>query len=122
VIVPGKRSDHALTRSSSRRLFGSLLKAGARIYEYQPSMIHAKILIVDGLWSVTGSTNFDNRSFGLNDEVNLAVRDEAIAERLSEDFAADLRASHEVTLAEWRRRPALERLSEAVGWVLQRQQ
>jgi cardiolipin synthase len=122
VIVPGKKSDHALTRSSSRRLFGGLLKAGARIYEYQPSMIHAKVLIVDGLWSVTGSTNFDNRSFGLNDEVNLAVRDDAIAERLSEDFAADLRASHEVTLAEWQRRPVVERLNEAVGWVLQRQQ
>ncbi|MGH9570433.1 MAG: phospholipase D-like domain-containing protein [Candidatus Angelobacter sp.] len=122
VIVPGRKSDHALTRSSSRRLFGGLLKAGARIYEYQPSMIHAKVLIVDGLWSVTGSTNFDNRSFGLNDEVNLALRDHAIAERLSEDFAADLQASHEVTLAEWQRRPVVERLNEAVGWVLQRQQ
>lgn len=122
VIVPGKKSDHALTRSSSRRLFGGLLKAGAKMYEYQPSMIHAKVLIVDGLWSVTGSTNFDNRSFGLNDEVNLAVRDDAIAERLSEDFAVDLRASHEVTLAEWQRRPVVERLNEAVGWVLQRQQ
>jgi cardiolipin synthase len=122
VIVPGKKSDHGLTRSSSRRLYGKLLRAGARIFEYHPAMIHAKILIVDGLWSVFGSTNFDNRSFGLNDEVNLATCDETVAQRLAEDFRSDLAESKEVTLAEWKRRPLIERIHEALGWAVQRQQ
>jgi cardiolipin synthase len=122
IIVPGKHSDHMLTRSSSRRLFGDLLKAGARIYEYEKAMVHAKILLVDGLWSVVGTTNFDNRSFGLNDEINLAARDEELTARLSEDFAADLSASREVTYEEWRQRSIFERMHEMLGWVLERQQ
>ena len=122
IIVPGKKSDHALTRSSSRRLFGNFLEAGAKIYEYQPSMIHVKLLIVDDLWSVVGSTNFDNRSFGLNDEVNLAVLDPGTAERLRLDFAADAVNSCELTLAEWRKRPILQKLTERLGSALERQQ
>jgi cardiolipin synthase len=122
IIVPGRKSDHMLTRSSSRRLFGALLKAGAEIYEYQPAMIHAKILIIDGLWSVVGSTNFDNRSFGLNDEVNMAVRDPEFAARLARDFHADLAASEPVTLQSWQKRSTFERCGELLGWVLQRQQ
>jgi cardiolipin synthase len=122
ILVPGKRSDHALTRSSSRRLYGDLLRAGARIYEYHPAMIHAKVLVVDGLWSVTGSTNFDNRSFGINDEVNLAAFDSSVAAQLRQDFLADIEASREVTLAEWEKRSLAERLHEALGWALQRQQ
>jgi cardiolipin synthase len=122
IIVPGKHSDHMLTRSSSRRLFGDLLKAGAKIYEYERSMIHAKILMVDGLWSVIGTTNFDNRSFGLNDEINLAARDENLTARIAEDFAADLAESREVTYEEWRHRSILERAHEVLGWVLERQQ
>jgi cardiolipin synthase A/B len=98
------------------------LKAGTRIFEYQPGMIHAKILMVDGLWSVVGSTNFDNRSFGLNDEVNMAVRDEAVAERLETDFVADLQSSREISLSEWKQRSIFERLNEVVGRVLERQQ
>ncbi len=73
-----------MTRSSSRRLYGDVLEAGAKIYEYQPSMIHAKILIIDGVWSVVGSTNFDSRSFAINDEVNLAVLDPMLAARLTQ--------------------------------------
>ena len=122
IIVPGKKSDHGLTRSSSRRLYGDLLKTGARIYEYQPAMIHAKVLVVDDLWSVVGSTNCDNRSFGINDEVNLAGCDPQLANDLSEDFAADVATSKLVTFAEWERRPFTERLHEALGWALQRQQ
>jgi cardiolipin synthase A/B len=122
VIVPGKKSDHGLTRSSSRRLYGKLLESGARIFEYQPAMIHAKILIVDGLWAVTGSTNFDNRSFGLNDEVNLATCDPVVAARLAEDFGRDLAASKEITFDLWKRRPLTERVHEALGWAVQRQQ
>lgn len=122
IIVPGKKSDHGLTRSSSRRLYGRLLQAGVRIYEYQPAMIHAKVMVVDALWSVTGSTNFDNRSFGINDEVNLAACDQALAADLSNDFVTDVAASREVTLQDWKRRSLVEKLHEAVGWALQRQQ
>ncbi|MGE5325185.1 MAG: phospholipase D-like domain-containing protein [Actinomycetota bacterium] len=122
IIVPGKKSDHALTRSSSRRLYGELLQAGARIYEYQPAMIHAKVLVIDDLWCVAGSTNFDNRSFGINDEVNLAASDPCLASQLSKDFLNDRAASREITLAEWKRRSLAERLHEAIGWALQRQQ
>jgi cardiolipin synthase A/B len=122
IIVPGKHSDHLLTRRSSRRLFGDLLKAGAKIYEYEEAMIHAKTMMIDGLWSVVGSTNFDNRSFGLNDEINLAARDEQLAARLLEDFTTDLAGSHEVSYEQWQRRSIFERMHEWLGWVLERQQ
>lgn len=122
ILVPGAKSDHMLTRSTSRGAYGELLKAGAEVYEYQPSMIHAKILIVDELWAVVGSTNFDNRSFGINDEVNLAVRDPAVAQRLGVDFAADLAQSQRITIEDWRRRPVTERATELLGWAIERQQ
>jgi cardiolipin synthase len=122
IVTPGKHSDHLLTRTSSRRLYGDLLKAGAQIYEYEPAMIHAKVMIIDGMWSVVGSTNFDNRSFGLNDEVNLAGFDKRLAERLQEDFARDMAESHAVTYDEWKRRSVFERAHEWLGWVLERQQ
>jgi cardiolipin synthase A/B len=122
VIVPGKHADHLLTRRSSRRLFGSLLKAGIKIYEYKPSMMHAKILLVDGMWSVVGSTNFDNRSFGINDEVNLAGFDEELAARLEADFTTDLAHSEPVHYRVWSRRSLLERWHEYLGWLLERQQ
>jgi phosphatidylserine/phosphatidylglycerophosphate/cardiolipin synthase-like enzyme len=122
IIAPGKHSDRMLTRSSSRRAYGRLLKAGAEIYEYGPTMIHAKILTIDGLWSVVGSTNCDNRSFGLNDEVNLAAKSQDFTARLEQDFARDLANSHRVTYPEWVRRPLVERAPELLGWVLERQQ
>lgn len=122
IIVPGKKSDHALTRNSSRRLYGDLLRAGAQIHEYEAAMIHAKTLVIDGVWSVIGSTNFDNRSFGLNDEVNLAAFDEKLAARIAEDFQHDLAASRAVSYEEWQRRPLFERAHEIFGWLLERQQ
>jgi cardiolipin synthase len=122
IITPGRYSDQLLTRRSSRRLYGELLQAGAQIFEYQPAMIHTKSLIVDRLWSVVGSTNLDNRSFGLNDEVNVAVRDGGLASRLLEDFARDRAESREVSYREWTRRPLSERGYEWLGWLLERQQ
>jgi cardiolipin synthase A/B len=122
IVTPGRHTDHLLTRTASRRLYGQLLKAGAEIYEYQPTMIHAKVMIVDGLWSVVGSTNFDNRSFGLNDEINLAACDKELAVRLQEDFAKDMTDSRLITYEEWRRRSIIERAQEVLGWVLERQQ
>ena len=119
VLLPGKKSDHFLTRASGLRKIGGLLKAGAEVYEYQPAMMHAKILTVDGLWSVVGSTNFDHRSFGINDEVNLAACDAGFAARLEEDFARDLRESRQITLERWRHRSLLERIPELAGWPLE---
>jgi cardiolipin synthase len=122
IITPGSHSDHLLTRTSSQRLYGPLLKAGAKILEYKPSMMHAKVLIVDGKWSVVGSTNFDNRSFGLNDEVNLAVADPGLAARLQHDFAIDLADSESVSYEQWSRRSIFGRAHEWLGWILERQQ
>lgn len=122
ILTPGRKSDHLVTRSTSRGAYGKLLKAGAEIYEYQPAMIHVKMLCVDGLWTVVGSTNFDNRSFGLNDEVNLAVRDAAFSERLERDMANDLKQSRRISLEDWRHRPVSERAPELLGWIFERQQ
>jgi cardiolipin synthase A/B len=122
VVTPGLHTDHLITRVTSRRLYGSLLRAGARIYEYQPAMIHTKMMVVDGLWSVVGSSNFDYRSFGINDEVNLATRDAGIAQRLAEDFAADLSDSRLQTYRRWYRRPLFEKAYEWLGALLERQQ
>jgi cardiolipin synthase A/B len=122
IIVPGKHSDHLLTRRSSRRIYGDLLKHGAQIYEYRPSMIHTKSLVVDGVWSVVGSTNFDSRSFGLNDEMNLAAVDHGLADRLEEDFQRDLAASRRITYKRWSRRSPFERIHEWLGWILERQE
>lgn len=121
IVTPGQHSDHLLTRSSSQRLYGSLLKAGAVIGEYQPAMIHAKIMIVDDLWSVVGSTNFDHRSFEINDEVNLAIADPEIAKRLTEDFNRDLEQSKVVTYEEWRKRAPF-RISEWLGALIEKQE
>jgi cardiolipin synthase len=122
IINPGAHTDHLLTRRSSRRVYGALLRAGARIYEYQAAMIHTKTMIIDRMWSVVGSSNFDHRSFGLNDEVNLAAYDPGLAERLEADFARDLSESRPVTYHEWRQRSILERGHEVLGWLLERQQ
>jgi cardiolipin synthase len=110
-----------MTRSSSRRRYGALLKAGAEIYESKPAMIHAKTMVIDGLWSIIGSTNFDNRSFGLNDEVNVAVREPQLAGRIEDDFKKDLDKSERITYERWKARPLLEKCLESVFRILDRQ-
>jgi cardiolipin synthase A/B len=122
VVVPGRHTDQRWVRLASRRMWGRLLEAGIRIFEYQPAMTHAKVLIVDGLWAVIGTTNLDNRSFEHNDEVNVAMRDPAVAARLLQDYERDLEASTEVTLAKWKRRPIWEKVVGPFIWILERQQ
>jgi cardiolipin synthase len=122
IVTPGEANNHPAARRASRRRYGELLRAGIEIHEYQPGMIHAKILVVDGAWSVLGSTNFDNRSFELNDEVNLAVMAPALAARLLEDFETDLSASRSISYPAWIERPWHERLLAALASFLERQE
>jgi len=112
IIVPGPHIDWELVRHASRATWGRLLAAGAEIYEYQPTMYHVKVLIADGLWVWAGSTNFDNRSFAINDEANLNVYDAAFARRQIAVFEGDLARSRRVTLGEWRSRPWHDKLAD----------
>ena len=122
VVVPGHATDQRWVRLASRRLYGQLLEAGLRIFEYEPGMTHVKTLVADDLWVVIGTTNLDNRSFEHNDEVNVAIRDPAVAKRVLEDFGGDRGRSTEITLEVWRRRPLWEKLIGTVAWILERQQ
>ena len=122
VIVPGYKTDQRWVRLASRRLYGPLLEAGVRIFEYEPGMTHVKALLVDDLWAVIGTTNFDNRSFEHNDEVNVAFRDAGVNARIGRDMDADLARSIEITLDEWRDRPLWEKVVGLIAWILERQQ
>jgi cardiolipin synthase len=121
-IVPGSHTDQRWVRLASRRMYGELLETGLRIFEYEGGMTHVKALLVDDLWAVIGTTNFDNRSFEHNDEVNIAIRDAGIAARVACDLEDDLANSREVTLTAWRQRPLWEKLFGRVAWILERQQ
>ncbi len=121
IITPGKLTDQTIVRRASRSRWGALLEAGAHIYEFQPTNLHYKVMIVDGLWSSVGSTNFDNRSFRLNDEANLNIHDAGFAARLREIFEADKARSREVTFEAWRHRPLKEKLWEHTVGLLRSQ-
>ena len=121
VIVPGADTDQRWVRLASRRMYGTLLKAGVRIFEYG-GMTHVKTLLVDDLWAVIGTTNVDNRSFEHNDEVNVAFRESNVTACLGRDFDADLVASDEITMEDWSARPLLEKVVGPVCWILERQQ
>jgi cardiolipin synthase len=112
VVVPGEHTDAETVRRASRALWGALLEAGVEIHEYLPTMYHCKVMVVDALWVSVGSTNFDNRSFRLNDEANLNIHDAAFARRQIEIFEDDIRRSRRVSLQEWRQRPLAEKLWE----------
>ena len=112
IITPGEHIDAETVRRASRGLWGPLLEAGAQMYEYQPTMYHCKVMIVDGLMTSVGSTNFDVRSFRLNDEANVNVYDAGFAARQTQVFEADLKQSRRVTLQAWQSRPWREKLHE----------
>ena len=117
-ITPGEHTDTDTVKAASRATWGPLLQAGALIYEYQPTMYHCKVMIVDQLLVSVGSTNFDNRSFRLNDEANLNVYDAAFAKRQTEVFEDDLKRSRRVTYEEWLNRPLREKAHEKLtGWL-----
>ena len=117
-ITPGEHTDTDTVKAASRATWGPLLQAGALIYEYQPTMYHCKVMIVDQLLVSVGSTNFDNRSFRLNDEANLNVYDAAFAKRQTEVYDDDLKRSRRVTYEEWLNRPLREKAHEKLtGWL-----
>ena len=121
IIVPGRHIDTKLTRRASRSRWGPLLEAGVEIHEFTPTMYHTKMMIVDRFLVSVGSTNFDNRSFRLNDEANLNVFDRQFAEEMAEVFEEDRKRSHAITLEEWLRRPWKEKLIERLAGLLRSQ-
>ena len=121
VLVPGPEIDKSIVRTGGRAAYGQLLQAGVRIFEYQPTMLHAKTLCIDGKWSSVGTVNFDNRSFQLHDEVTVCVWDERFAGRLGEAFAKDIGRSEEIAPERWSRRPLRQRAAEAATTVLRRE-
>jgi cardiolipin synthase A/B len=112
LIVPGPYNDAKVTRNASRNTWGPLLEAGVRIFEFQPTMFHCKVMVVDGLLTSVGSTNFDNRSFRLNDEASLNVYDADVAAVQAKMFEEDIAKSREYTLEDWRARTTWQRFKE----------
>ena len=121
ILVPGPHMDWEVVRRASRATWGPLLAAGAEIYEYQPTMFHCKVMVVDALWVSVGSTNFDSRSFSINDEANMNVYDADFAQRQVEVFERDLRHARRFTLQDWRERPASDRLLDRAASLLSSQ-
>jgi cardiolipin synthase len=110
IIVPGEHSDAAIVQRASRARWGDLLAAGAEIHEYQPTMYHCKVLIIDSLMVSVGSTHFDPRSFRLNDEANLNIYAADFARQQVAVFNVDLSRSRQVSLREWQQRPFTEKV------------
>jgi cardiolipin synthase len=119
--VPGEHIDTEVVRKASRAQWGELLEAGAEIYEFQPTMFHCKMLIVDRLMVSVGSTNFDNRSFRLNDEANLNVYDAEFAQHVSKVFEEDLTRARRITFEAWKARPWQEKVLEHASALLSSQ-
>jgi cardiolipin synthase A/B len=117
MLVEGNITDAKPVKYASRAQYERLLELGVEIYEYEPAMMHVKAVIVDGGLSIVGSANFDNRSFELNDELNVVVFDRTVAARLHEDFERDLTKSRRLDLQSWRSRPLYVRARER-AWSL----
>jgi len=114
LLLPGA-IDHNLVRDASRSELGRLLLAGVQIYEYRAALLHAKTMVVDSQWATVGSTNLDNRSFGLNDEVNVIAYDGGVAQRLERVFADDLTRSEQMTYQSWKDRSIVSRFLEMIS-------
>jgi cardiolipin synthase len=121
ILVPGRHTDARLGRWAAQGLYGALLKAGIRIYEYQPTMMHSKVLVIDGVWTSVGSANFDDRSFRLNDEANLNVFSDELARDQIRLIDADLQHSRLMVLHKWRHRKFGRRVNERLALLLRSQ-
>src|SRR5262245_48407848 len=120
LIIPGA-IDHNLVRQASRSEFGRLLQNDVRIYEYRPALLHAKTMVVDGIWATVGSTNLDHRSFALNEELSVAIYDTTTAQRLEQIFQQDLGNSREVLYKDWKKRGLTAKFLELLALPLKEQ-
>jgi cardiolipin synthase len=118
ILVPGNHTDAVPVQWAGRSYYEELLEAGVRIFEYEPAMMHAKTTTVDGVWSIVGSANLDERSMELNEENVLGIADRGLAQAIDEGVAADFARSREIVLDEWRNRPIIQRGLEACAKVL----
>ncbi|MEO7134059.1 MAG: phosphatidylserine/phosphatidylglycerophosphate/cardiolipin synthase family protein [Vicinamibacterales bacterium] len=121
VMVAGTSNDNIVARLNSVRLYGAVLEAGVELYEYNRTMMHHKIMIVDGLWSTVGTSNFDNRSFSHNEENNVSAVAEGLAQSLLESFERDLLVCDRITLDEWKHRNIGHKALEALASFVQDQ-
>src|SRR5262245_15407685 len=117
VLVPGE-IDHKIVYRASRHNYGLLLQDGIQIFEYLPALMHAKTMVVDGIWATIGSTNFDNRSFALNEELNLTVYESVFARRLEQIFNEDLKHSKKISYEEWESRGLKEKFFELFSFPI----
>ena len=118
LMVPGKHTDSPFVRRAGCHLYSRLLEAGVRVYEYDRTLIHQKIVVIDEAWAHVGSTNFDARSLALNEEIGVGLLDRSIALELKQAFENDLRFCREWTLEDWRRRPTRDRLFDGFAYLL----
>ncbi|HEV8454472.1 MAG TPA: phospholipase D-like domain-containing protein [Gemmatimonadales bacterium] len=118
ILVPGNHTDALPVQAAGRSYYEELLAAGIRIFEYQPAMMHAKTVVVDGAWSVVGSANLDERSMELNEENVLGIADRDFARAVEEGVVADLERSREIHLDEWRKRPIYKKVLERAAKAL----
>jgi cardiolipin synthase A/B len=121
IVVPGRHTDARIGRWAAQGLYGALLQSGIQIYEYQPTMMHSKVLVIDGLWTSVGSANFDDRSFRLNDEANLNVFSDDLAREQIALIDADILQSRRMVLHKWRHRKFGRRINERLALLLRSQ-
>ena len=121
IVVPGRYTDARVGRWAAQGLYGKLLETGIHIYEYQPTMMHCKVLVIDGLWTSVGSANFDDRSFRLNDEANLNIFSEELAREQIRIIDADIAKSRRMVLKKWRSRRLGRRINERLALLLRSQ-
>jgi cardiolipin synthase A/B len=118
VIVPATNAtDSPIVQHASHHIFGTLLSRGVKVYEYQPTLLHQKVIIVDGVWSCVGSTNFDDRSFQLNDEISMGMLDPNVAAQLRAAFLADLQKAKQRSLDEWKHRPFWHKAIDGIAYL-----
>lgn len=121
IMVPGDHNDMWVARQGSIHLYGQLLEVGIEIYEYEPTMLHQKVMIIDSAWLTVGTTNFDNRSFALNEESNVCLLDCAVARDLERSFLEDLKLCTRIDLDAWRRRGIVTRVKGILASFLEEQ-
>jgi len=121
IMVAGRHNDNWLARRNSVMLFGKLLREGIEILDYNRTLLHHKTMVVDGVWSTIGTTNFDNRSFAHNEESNVCVYDRALARKLQDIFLADAKDCERLSFEAWRKRGMWSRAQEVVASFLQDQ-